>query len=207
MLEKITENRVFKTIGTVAYSLLVVFVLAILLVVVLQRVSNNNISLGGFRIFSIITESMVPKYKVGDILLSKSIEPSKIKVGDDLVYLGAKDSFAGKVVTHQVIKIEQENGEYKFHTKGLANDIEDPVVSESQVYGKIICNIKVLGFINNILNNIYGFYFLIFIPTAILIITKIKAIYEEIKETRNETEEELVQDDENKKAEEKEEKD
>lgn len=182
MLEKIKENKTLQITGKVLYYLLLVLILAVLLVVIIQRVSNNNISLGGFRIFNIVTESMMPKYKVGDILLSKAIDCSKIKVGDDIVYLGAKDSFQGKIITHQVINIEEENGVYKFHTKGLANEIEDPIVSQNQVYGIIIYKMRVLSIISKIINNIYGFYFLIFIPMTILLIVKIREIILAIKD-------------------------
>lgn len=190
MLKKLMENKALKIIGNILYYLLVVIIVLILAVVLLQRITNNNVSIAGIRIFNIVTESMVPKYQVGDILVSKSIEPSKIKVGDDLVYLGAVDSFQGKIVTHQVIDIEEENGQYKFHTKGIANPEEDPVVSESQVYGIIIYKTYILSFISKIINNLYGFYFLIFVPLVILIIVKIIKIYREYKDNKEETEEE-----------------
>lgn len=186
MLKKLMENKALRIIGNIIYYLLVVIVVIILAVVLLQRVTNNNVSVAGIRIFNIVTESMVPKYQVGDILVSKSINPSQIKVGDDLVYLGEVDSFQGKIVTHQVIDIEQENGQYKFHTKGIANTEEDPVVSESQVYGIIIYKTHILSFISKIINNLYGFYFLIFVPLAILIIVKIIKIYREYKESKEE---------------------
>lgn len=173
------ENKALKIIGNILYYLLVVLVLLILAVVLLQRFTNNNASIGGIRIFNIVTESMVPEYQVGDILVSKSIEPSKIKVGDDLVYMGNTGSFQDKIITHRVIKIEQEEGKYKFTTKGIANDVEDPVVSEEQVYGTIIYKTHILSFISKIINNLYGFYFLIFVPLSVLIIVKIIKVYRE----------------------------
>ena len=97
-MKKLLENKALKIIGNILYYLLVILVVMILAVVLLQRVTNNNISLAGIRVFNIVTESMVPKYQVGDILISKTIEPDKIKEGDDLVYLGKEDSFKDKIV-------------------------------------------------------------------------------------------------------------
>ena len=154
-------------------------VILILAVVILQRVSKNNASIGGIRIFNIVTESMFPEYQIGDVLISKKIEPSKIKVGDDLVYLGTEQGFAGRVVTHRVVDIEESDGKYRFHTKGLANEVEDPVVQENQIYGIVIYKTYILSFITKIINNIYGFYFLIFIPLTILIIVKFVKIRNE----------------------------
>lgn len=188
-LKKIKENKIFKVIYNVLYALFTIAVVLILLAVILQRVSNNTLSLGGFRIFNIVTGSMVPKYQVGDTLLAKSIEPSKIKVGDDVVYQGAEGTFNGKIVTHQVIAIEEENGVYKFHTKGIANTDEDPVVSQEQIMGKVIYNIKTIGYITKLINNLYSFYFIIFIPMAILIFLEIKRIAFPNKDDEEEEEE------------------
>lgn len=190
MLEKIRENKILRGIYNFVYTLLVILVLAILIVVILQRVSNNSITIAGIRMFNIVTESMIPKYEVGDILISKSIEPENIKEGDDIVYIGKGGSFEGKIVTHQVIGIENENGEYKFHTKGIANQIEDPLVSQEQVYGKIIYKIHSLSFISKIINNLYAFYFVIFVPIVLLIFWEIVKIASRSKEDKEDNEEE-----------------
>ncbi|MGN1352295.1 MAG: signal peptidase I [Clostridia bacterium] len=179
MLNKIKNNKALKIIGNIIYYILLALVILILAVVILQRVSKNNASIGGIRIFNIVTESMFPEYQIGDVLISKKIEPSKIKVGDDLVYLGTEQGFAGRVVTHRVVDIEESDGKYRFHTKGLANEVEDPVVQENQIYGIVIYKTYILSFITKIINNIYGFYFLIFIPLTILIIVKFVKIRNE----------------------------
>lgn len=194
MLKKIKENKVLRAIYNILYTILLILVIAILIVVTLQRVSNNNITIAGIRMFNIVTESMVPKYVVGDILISKSINPEDIKIGDDIVYVGKEGSFNGKIVTHQVIDIENENGVYKFHTKGIANEIEDPVVDQEQVYGKVIYKIYSLSFISKIINNLYAFYFVIFVPIVLLIFWEIvKIISRSREDDEDETEEEKNQ--------------
>ena len=173
MLNKIKNNKALKIIGNIIYYILLALVILILAVVILQRVSKNNASIGGIRIFNIVTESMFPEYQIGDVLISKKIEPSKIKVGDDLVYLGTEQGFAGRVVTHRVVDIEESDGKYRFHTKGLANEVEDPVVQENQIYGIVIYKTYILSFITKIINNIYGFYFIVFIPFAVMIFLEV----------------------------------
>ena len=191
MINKLRENKAIKIIGNILYYLLVIIVLLILAVILFQRVSNNNASIGGIRIFNIVTESMVPEYNVGDILVSKSIDPSKVKVGDDLVYLGNTGSFQDKIITHRVIAIEQgEDGKYLFHTQGIANPEPDPVVSEDQIYGTIIYKTVILSFISKIINNLFGFYFLIFVPLTVLIIVKIIKIHGEKDDEDDEEDEE-----------------
>lgn len=186
MLEKIKENKALKRIYKILYFLLVVIILIVLLVVILQRASNNTIALGGFRIFNVVTESMLPKYEIGDVLISKSINPNEIKIGDDITYKGEKGGFAGKIVTHQVIDIKHENGNYTYHTKGLANDEEDPIVSHNQVYGVIAYKISSLSFISKIMRNIYAFYFFVFVPMVTLIFIEIRKIIISLRNSKKE---------------------
>ena len=157
-LKKIKENKILKTIGNILYTLLFILVVLMLLVVVMQRATNNTIAVGGFRMFSVATGSMIPVYEVGDVLISKEIDGEDIKVGDDLIYQGKKGSFAGKIVTHRVISIEKkEDGNYKIITQGVANNAADPEIDQTQVYGKVICNVKILGWIGKLVRNVYTF--------------------------------------------------
>ena len=175
-LKKIKENKILKLIGDILYILLFVIVVLMLIVVILQRVTDNSISLGGYRLFTVATGSMEPKYEVGDILISKQVDANQIHVGDDVVYKGDEGSFKDKVVTHQVVSIREENGEKKLTTKGIANTEEDPEIESNQVYGKVIYKVKTLSFIGQMIKNIYIFYFVIFVPIAIIIFRQIRSL-------------------------------
>ena len=175
-IKKIKNNKALRIIGEIIYVLLFLLVILMLIVVVLQRVSDNSVTLGGFRLFSVATGSMVPEYEVGDVLIAKEIEPSEIKVGDDIVYRGKEGSFNGKIVTHRVISITEQDGVYHIITKGLANQEQDPEITDEQVYGKIVYQVKSLSAISKLTSNVYIFYFCIFVPIAIIIVRQIRQI-------------------------------
>ena len=161
--------KVIKNIWAVIRTILTVILVILLVVVVTQRVSNNKMAVAGFRIFTVVTESMKPEYVVGDAIVTKTIEPSEIKIGDDITYLGLAESFKDKIVTHRVINIEKaEDGTYIFETKGIANPKADPKINESQIFGKVIYKIKSISYINSIIGNLYGMYFAIFIPFGLI---------------------------------------
>ena len=160
--------------------IITIVAIAIVAIILVQRFSNNNMSIAGYRIFTVVTESMVPKYEVGDVLLVKQTDPSKIQVEDDVTYMGKVGSFANKIVTHQVVGIENgENGTLNFHTKGIANDTEDPIVNESQIYGVVQAKLKIITYLNGIINNMYGMYFLIVIPLAVIMFSEFKSFRDE----------------------------
>lgn len=141
------------------------FFMLYLAVLVVQKVTDNNASLGGYRVFTVISESMVPKYNIGDILIVKDTDAKKIKVGDDLCYLGKEADFNGKVVTHAVKEVKKnEDGSTSFITEGLANVMPDPEVNEDQIYGTVIYKTMILSFIGKCLSNKLVFFLVIFIP-------------------------------------------
>ena len=170
------EHKGLKIIGNILYAILFIIAILMLGVVILQRVSDNSVSLGGYRIFIVATGSMEPKYLVSDVLISKEINPAEINVGDDVVYKGKEGTFKDKVVTHQVIEKWQDGGTYKFITKGIANIEQDPEITANQIYGKILGKVKTLSYIGKVIQNIYVFYFFIFIPIALIIYRQIKNI-------------------------------
>ena len=182
-MESMKENKVLNLIGNILYTILFIIAIIMLIVVILQRTSNNSLAIGGYRMFAVASGSMEHKYKIGDVLISREIEPSEIKVGDTVVYKGEAGGFKGKFVTHQVEKInKQEDGTYKYITKGLSNIEEDPEISQNQVYGKIIYKIQSLSFVSKLISNIYIFYFFIFVPIGILIYKQIRRLIKEDEE-------------------------
>lgn len=165
-----------KFLWTIIRTILTIILVALLAIIITQRVSNNKKAIAGFRIFTVVTESMVPKYLVGDAIFTQTIAPEEIRVGDDITYLGTSESFKDKIVTHRVISKEKgEDGLYIFQTKGIANDEADPKINETQIYGKVIYKIKSISYLNGIIGNLYGMYFAIFIPFGVIMFVEFVA--------------------------------
>ena len=166
----IKEDKKFKTVMTVIRILVIIILICFIIVVCLQRFSDNKISFFNYRLFTVVSGSMKPKYDIGDVLIAKDVEPSTIKVGDTISYQGIRGGFKDKVITHQVIGIKMnENGEYIFRAKGLANLIEDPAVHENQLYGVVIYKSILLSIIYRIVATDVGFLLFIFIPMLYII--------------------------------------
>lgn len=179
MIDKIKNNKVLRIMAMIIKSVISLFIIIVVSIIFIQRISNNKVSLGGYSLFTIASESMVPKYNVFDMIVTKEVDVSDINVHDDVVYLGNKGDFAGKIVTHEVIKIDNIDGNIYFHTKGIANDVEDPLVSSDQIMARVCFKSNILSFVSGVVNNIYGFYFVIFVPFAILLVMEvIDIVYE-----------------------------
>lgn len=163
-----------KKIFNVLKGLFTFLLILILIVVIIQKFSNNKISIDGIHIFSIASESMIPEYEVGDVIISKTVDPSTLEVGDDVTYLGEDSNLNGLIITHRIVKKETRDGKLYFVTKGIANDLEDPEISEDNIYGKVVYKTVFFSFLGRIMRNMVAYY-------VIFIVVGVSASYEIIQ--------------------------
>ena len=184
--ERVRLKRKKNTWMLIGQIVLTVFVSLFLLTVIVQRVSNNRFSIGGVRMFTVLSESMVPVYNVWDIVITKNIEPKDIRIGDDITYRGTEGDVKGKVVTHRVEKVNYDEGrkQYIFVTKGIANVAQDNEISENQVFGKVVYKTHLLSLFSKASRNTIVFVLFIFIPLAFYIAIEMINIVMENHDTR-----------------------
>ncbi len=185
-MQKLLENKAFKIIYGIIKVFVVSFLVIYLLFVMIQRITNNS-SILGYRMFTVATGSMEPVYNINDVILVKEVDSSTLKVGDDIAYLGNRDAVKGLVVTHRIIKIETlDDNKVHYTLKGVNNEYEDPSITEEQILGKVLGKVYVVNFINHVVKNIYGFFFLVFCPLVLVIFLEIADTIIEAKVERNE---------------------
>lgn len=163
-------KKLFKIFAITIKTITIIALAAFILVVCMQRFSNNKVAIFNFRLFSVVSQSMTPVYDIGDVLVAKEVEPSKIKEGDIVSYLGTSGNFSNKVITHRVVNIEKrEDGKYYYRTKGDANIVEDPIVVEDQLYGVVVYKSVLLSLVYRIVGTQIGFFLFIIIPILVII--------------------------------------
>ena len=142
---------------SVSYILLGIALL-VLVYALLSRISGENPSFFGLRFFRVSSSSMYPELEVGDVILVNETDPSDLRIGDTISYEGRVGSFAGKVITHKIVaEPYQTNGVYHFTTRGIYQCYEDdPPIVESQVLGRYVCTIPLIGWIYEFFAQWYG---------------------------------------------------
>lgn len=185
-MKKLLENKTFQIIYTIIKIFVVAMLSIYLLFVIVQRFTNNS-SILGYRVFTIATGSMEPVYNINDVILVKDTDPSTLKKGDDIAYLGNRDAVKGLIVTHRIIRIETFNdGKVHYTLKGVNNKCEDPSITADQILGKVVGKLPVVNFINHVVKNIYGFFFLVFCPLVLVIFLEIADTIIDMKLEKNE---------------------
>ena len=172
-MKKILDNKFVKILTGILKAIVWIIAILIVVVIVMQRVFDNKVTISNFRIFTIATGSMLPEYQIGDVIIVGNKDYDKIKIGDDLVYRGEKGDYKDKIITHRVININHNDKGYTYTTQVINNPDPDPLVNQKQVYGVVKLKPVVLSLLSHILNNNYGFYFLVFVPITLLIFLEI----------------------------------
>jgi signal peptidase len=97
----------------------------------------------GLRATTILSGSMSPSLKVGDMVLVREVPASSVRPGDVIQFW--RD---GEAVVHRVVEVRQEGGSWSFITKGDANSSPDPTpVSSSQLMGKVVLQLPRVGWL------------------------------------------------------------
>jgi signal peptidase len=132
----------------------------------------------GNRISSIVTNSMAPTIPPGSLIFSKP--KISYDVGDIISYseMTPEGISTGKILTHRVLARSSEG---MLITKGDANDNPDPAeVRQTQVLGRVIRVIPVLGYLEFLLTTYPGFLVLVAFPALMVVRGEVKTLKKEL---------------------------
>jgi len=172
-----------KLLFRILKGIVTVLLVIILILVILQKVTKNKITLGNIYIFQVASESMVPDYQIGDVIVVKKVNTSELNVGDDVTYLGRESNLAGLTITHRIINKREDNNESYFVTKGTANSVEDPEITYNDIYGKVVYHTILFSFVGRLMENMV-IYYVLFILVGISLSYEIVSSYLEKKEEK-----------------------
>ena len=182
----ILNNKIFKIIYNTIKVCFIFIVVSYLLFIIIQRFSGNR-SILGYRLFNVATGSMKGVYNVNDVIIVKDCDKKSLKVGDDIAYQGVRGGLEGKLVTHRIIKKEKKsNGGYMYTTKGVASEVEDPSIDESQILGKVVGVLPIITPLNHAIKTQAGFFLLVFIPLVLVIVLEVLQTITDIRIEKNE---------------------
>lgn len=112
------------------------------LILLVQKIQNKPASIFGYKVFVVISGSMEPNIHVGDIVITKNVDASDIKVGDVITFNNDKYT-----ITHRVIDIIQ-NEEIYYKTKGDHNSVADKdLIKYNNIEGVCKFRIEKIGII------------------------------------------------------------
>ena len=171
-IEKKKEPLLKFVLGVISYAIFIWLLLVgvALLVYVLDikiRAAKGDYSSPTFNAYVVLTGSMLPEIQVYDVVVTKKVDPSNLKVGDVITFASADTRFLNTIITHRIIKKEYDNKtkSYSFQTQGDNNNVADSaLVPQNNIFGKVILKIPKLGYLQEFLASDGGWIIVILIP-------------------------------------------
>ena len=165
------SNQVLNIIGIVLCVILVPILVVNCTLIVKSWINKDEVpSIGGVMPLIVLTDSMYPDIKSGDIIICKEADAASIVVGDDISFFDPAGN-GSSIVTHRVIEIIQENGNISFRTKGINNNTEDRiVVPADKLVGKYTgVRIALAGNIALFMQTVPGLIVCVVVPIVLLV--------------------------------------
>jgi signal peptidase len=82
---------------------------------------------GGYRVLTVLTGSMRPYARPGDLVVDRKVSLSELHVGDVITYQAPVDDH--QVISHRIIEVRNPGPHPTIRTKGDANNGPDPWVA------------------------------------------------------------------------------
>lgn len=187
-------KKALKIVGRVLSIALIVIEVLIIIFLVVSKVQGDTPTLFGYQMYFIRTGSMEPYLEPGDVIISKKYDGGELvsgENGDVVTYRGSIGNRA-ELITHRVIEVDGD----EIITQGDANNIADSPITKNEIEAVMVYKTVVIDKIYKVISTTWGFWLLIFMPIAILIISEIVSLAKELKKEKDEVAEENENEDE-----------
>ncbi|WP_458205654.1 signal peptidase I [Haladaptatus sp. NG-SE-30] len=131
--------------------------------------------IGAEQSYVVISGSMSPTIKAGDVVVVRDTPANAIEEGDVITF-ETTDSRPSRI-THRVVEVVRTDGELQFRTKGDANEEPDPkLVPANRLIGQVWFHIPYLGYLLTFAQSKMGILTLVVVPLVLLVVTEVYSL-------------------------------
>ena len=163
-------HRVLTIVGTVLCIILIPILLINITLIAKSYINKDEVpSIGGTFPLIVLTDSMYPDIKSGDLIICNTAEAEDVKVNDVISFFDPAGN-GTSIVTHRVIEIVEEDGEILFRTRGDNNNTEDKeLVPAENLVGVYKMRIAGAGHIAMFMQSTTGLIVCVVLPIILLV--------------------------------------
>ena len=163
-------HRVLTIVGTVLCIILIPILLINITLIAKSYINKDEVpSIGGTFPLIVLTDSMYPDIKSGDLIICNTAEAEDVKVNDVISFFDPAGN-GTSIVTHRVIEIVEEDGEILFRTRGDNNNTEDKeLVPAENLVGVYKMRIAGAGHIAMFMQSTAGLIVCVVLPIILLV--------------------------------------
>ena len=171
-------NRIMKIISSAIFVVLVLLIILIVFYIVRVNFLASNDKLGEVKInfYTILTQSMYPTIKAGDVVITYKEDNNKYNDGDVITFVSEQNG--GITITHRVDEVYNVNDSYSYKTKGDNNNAPDnEITSGDNVLGKVVVKVPKVGYIQQFLVSKTGWIVAVVLPCLGIVIYDILKLF------------------------------
>lgn len=163
-------HRVLTIVGTVLCIILIPILLINITLIAKSYINKDEVpSIGGTFPLIVLTDSMYPDIKSGDLIICNTAEAEDVKVNDVISFFDPAGN-GTSIVTHRVIEIVEDDGEIFFRTRGDNNNTEDKeLVPAENLVGVYKMRIAGAGHIAMFMQSTAGLIICVVLPIILLV--------------------------------------
>lgn len=136
--------------------LLKLFLSLFIAVLVFLSVALVGVRLFGVEVYTMLSSSMEPSYRLGSVVYVKEVDLTSLQPGDVITF----DVDGDITVTHRIVGLfpdENDPARLCFQTKGDANEKKDGALVEAEsVIGEAVFTIPYLGYFSDFIRSGFG---------------------------------------------------
>ncbi len=165
------RQKTLTVLGIVLCVILVPLLLVNIILIIQGFVNPDEVpGIGGYKPMMVLTDSMDPTIKSGDLIIIKEIDPTTLKVGDIITFFDPAGN-GHTTVTHTIIDITEVDNILMFETQGDNNNTADRLlVEEDAVVGIYLFRVPIVANIAMFMQTVPGLILCIFVPLTAFVV-------------------------------------
>lgn len=187
-MAKTNNKKVLSRISLILSVVMFALALIVLVTSITAHARNDRVQLFGYSFAVVVTNSMYPEIKAGDLIIVKSCNISEIELDQNAVFKGLSGDFKDLSVVHKVVGIQEDDEVgIQLRTKGVNNGKEDDdLVTAANFIGREVFHSTALGNIITFLKNpINWVYVLVFVLAISFVVMQSVKIFKMVKNKNN----------------------
>lgn len=157
----------------------------------ISKVKYGIVKVFGYSVCYVLTGSMEPRLKIGEVVLIKeATSDNDVAVGDIITYKSSVGIFSGKYITHRVVGKEMlGDGSFHYTTKGDANAaVDTEFITLQKIEGVYQRKIVAIQIFLSIFSSPIVFFLVIILPLLVVFANQIKHLIITFKSGKGEEE-------------------
>ena len=165
-----TVHKILTVVGTVLCVILIPILVMNLTLIAKSYIRKDEVpNIGGTTPLIVLTDSMNPEIKSGDLILCKATKAEEIQVNDIISFFDPAGN-GTSVVTHRVVEIIEKDGTFYFRTRGDNNNTDDKdLVPAENLVGVYKMRIGGAGHIAMFMQSTTGLIICVILPIILLV--------------------------------------